>query len=121
MIFLKKELDILLKLRNADTKHTSKLIYYDIPNKTIIMTYKGESLFTQFTLPSNWKKQIKMIFHELTTNNIYYPEFNLKNILYLNESLCFIDFGLAKFKFEYNVDLNKSNCDSFIKTVEYIK
>jgi len=55
----------------------------------------GKSLYTDFVLPADWKEQISALFVSLTEANIYYPEFNLKNILLLDGQLTFVDFGLA--------------------------
>ena len=61
----------------------------------IQMDYLGVSLYDDFKLPHDWKEQVHVFFEKMTTHNIYYPEFNLKNILVLDEKLNFIDFGLA--------------------------
>lgn len=49
------------------------------------MEYAGISLYDNFYLPPNWKEQIREIFSELDANGIYYPEFNIKNILVSKE------------------------------------
>jgi tRNA A-37 threonylcarbamoyl transferase component Bud32 len=70
------------------------------------MTYMGKSLYTDFVLPADWKEQISSLFTTLSEANIYYPEFNLKNILLLDGRLSFVDFGLA------TLDADKMNADN---------
>jgi hypothetical protein len=93
---------------------------YDETNLTITMPYYGVSLYDNFLLPENdynWKEQIKNIFLMLTTNNICYTEFNLKNIVVLNNKITFIDFGLASIL--ESVD-NSLNCNNFIELLELL-
>ena len=99
-----KELFI-LKKRNI-------LITHNDNEKILYLEYLGESLYDSFSLPYDWKQQISRIFFELTAKNIYYPEFNIKNILNKNSKLYFIDFGLASIVDD--VDNNK-NCENFIE------
>ena len=49
---------------------------------------------------------------------IYYPEFNIKNILVLNDTISFIDFGLAEF--DSNKD-NTENCVIFIDLLQQLE
>ena len=105
---MKKELDILGKLKNVSS--VPKLVDYD--NKDIIMEYRGESLYNDFKLPTDWKEQITNIFSELTENGIFYPEFRLQNILVLDGKISFVDFGLAEFRTECD---NTENLNKFIK------
>jgi hypothetical protein len=95
-----KELAILKKL--SGIPNTLQLINNN-DTKTIInetklikLIYMGCSLYNNFILPEDWKEQITNNFNSLTQNKIYYPEFNLKNIVYLNGKLSFIDYGLAE-------------------------
>jgi hypothetical protein len=92
----KKELNILKKIQ--DLNSVPKLISFDIENKTIKMSYCGESLYDNFNLPKDWQTQITDIFNELTNNGIFYPEFRLQNILVLDGKITFVDYGLAEFK-----------------------
>ena len=105
-----KELDI--------CKKNNTLISYDIYNKILYIKYLGESLYTNFVLPSDWKQQITDIFTELNNKQIYYPEFNIKNILNKNSKLHFIDFGLA---FVINDPDNNENCENFIELLEILQ
>jgi len=111
-IFL-KEIKMLQKIQHSN--HVPKVISYE--DKTIKMSYEGESLYNNFKLPKDWKEQIKEIFDSLTENKIYYPEFRLQNILVLNKKIKFVDFGLAEFK--ENVD-NTENCNKFVKYLEVL-
>ena len=75
----------------------------------------GCSLYTNFILPEDWKEQITNNFNSLTQNKIYYPEFNLKNIVYLNGKLSFIDYGLAELISDDEECNNIDNCSIFIE------
>ena len=105
---MNKELELLGKLK--DVSSVPKLVDYD--NRDIIMEYRGESLYDNFNLPTDWKEQITNIFSELTENGIFYPEFRLQNILILDGKISFVDFGLAEFRTECD---NTENLNKFIK------
>jgi len=81
------------------------------------MKYLGESLYNDFHLPTNWKEQVTNIFEEFTTCGIEYPEFNIKNIVVLDGTLSFIDFGLARTSETAD---NVDNCFTFIKLLEML-
>ncbi len=98
-------------------KRLGDLIDYDENNKIIIIKYKGLSLYNNFILPIDWKDQIIKIFESLDSKKIYYPEFNLHNILVKNDKIHFIDYGLAKFN--TNND-NNQNCKNFIEILNII-
>ena len=131
-VFLIKELNIIVKVYNDDLRYknefhndsktvfeneinllklTNKLIKYDTENKKIYINYLGMSLYDCFDLPKNWKKQLEILFQNLDDKKIFYPEFNLKNILILDEKISFIDYGLAKFD---SSDNNKYNYINFL-------
>ena len=76
-----------------------KLVYPSVivQGKMMIIDYLGKSLYESFNLPSDWEDQIKGIFKKFNELGIYYPEFNLKNIVVLDNKISFIDFGLASF------------------------
>lgn len=101
-------------------KHIYKNLDYvscDDKNYIIKMRYLGETLYEQFILPDNWKDQIVNLFDVLSKNNIYYPEFNLSNILTNNGKLSFIDFGLAEIINTTN-NINNNNCKVFIEILD---
>ena len=108
--------------------NTPQICMYDNEDKYIIkMTYLGESLYDKFILPDDWKEQIYSIFTTLTSKNIYYPEFNLKNIVVLDNKISFIDYGLAKFNSDGDGDGdgdgsndNTQNCNIFIELIELL-
>ena len=102
-----KEVFILQRLNRIKT----------LDEKSFTMEYLGESLYTNFHLPKNWKEQMKTIFEEFTTCGIEYPEFNIKNIVVLNGTLSFIDFGLARISETAD---NVYNCFVFIKLLEML-
>ena len=104
-----KEVNILEKYSN------NMLIDKDLVNKKIVLKYAGESLYNNFKLPHDWKEQIEKIFNDLDNRSIYYPEFNIKNILVLNNEISFIDFGLAEFN--SSID-NQENCSIFIDLLQ---
>jgi tRNA A-37 threonylcarbamoyl transferase component Bud32 len=99
-----KELSILKKINNS--------ISYNEHSRILYLDYLGQSLYDSFSLPFDWKQQISRIFSELTARNIYYPEFNIKNILNKNSKLYFIDFGLASIVDDVD---NSKNCENFIE------
>ena len=76
------------------------------------------SLYNNFKLPKNWKKQIREIFSYYDKHGIYYPEFRLQNILVLNKKITFVDFGLAEMR--GNAD-NSENCERFISYLSILK
>jgi hypothetical protein len=84
-------------------------------NNNIIISYMGTSLYENFNLPEDWKEQIIELFKILDKCNIYYPEFNLKNIVVLNKKISFIDYGLASCD-----STNNNNCKIFIELLEKI-
>ena len=103
---IKNEINILHKL-NRTIVHCENKIYCD---------YLGESLFDNFYLPTDWIEQLTNIFTMFTEHNIFYPEFNLKNIVCQNDKLNIIDFGLAKID---NLG-NGSNLNNFIELLTLI-
>jgi len=110
-----KEISVLKKIKNIN--FFPNLISYDTYFLSILMSYKGQSLYNNFKLPKNWKYQIKNIFDVLTQKHIYYPEFNLNNIVVLNNIISFIDFGLSSELCDKN---NDENCKVFIKLLQMI-
>jgi len=138
-IYLLKENNIIIKIYNdklrwSTTDHdnirniynnelsimnninASQLITYNDKNLTITMKYLGESLYNRFILPDDWESQIINIFNNFTKNNIYYPEFNLNNIVLLDNQISLIDFGLAKITDTDNIN----NCNVFIKLLNIL-
>lgn len=114
--------DIFRKELNMLKKNIScmpKLLDYDEKSKMIIMTYEGESLYNNFSLPDNWEKQIRGIFTMLTSNNILYPEFKIQNILVLNGKITFVDYGLASCPLDCKID-NTENCEKFIRLLSIL-
>ena len=102
-----KELLILKKLKGIP--NVPQLIDYDENKHTLKMSYLGISLWDKFVLPEDWKKQLYDIFHNLTNNNILYPEFNLKNIVILDGKISLIDYGLCIFLENTNTTINNDN------------
>jgi hypothetical protein len=96
------------------------LIEYNEDEMFFKMNHKGESLYNNFSLlPTDYKEQIHEIFIHLDLKNIYYPEFNINNILVDNENkISFIDFGLADIN--ENRD-NNENCKNFIELLEILE
>jgi len=105
---MNKEIELLEKLKNV--KSVPNIVDYD--NRDIIMEYRGESIYNDFNLPTDWKDQITNIFSELTNNGVFYPEFRLQNILVLDGKISFVDFGMAEFR---------DKCDNTINLEKFIK
>lgn len=84
----------------------------------ILMSYEGQSLYNDFNLPKDWKKQIEEIFSKLDSKGIYYPEFRLHNILVLDNKISIVDFGLAHYN--ENCD-NTNNKDRAIKYLSLLE
>lgn len=101
-----KEVNILERL--------SLLHSVDLNNKIIKMKYLGLSLYDHFYLPNDWKNQLENLFNEMNLKDITYPEFNLKNILVLNDKIHLIDYGLS------NVN-NRSNHNNYLTFIEILE
>ena len=103
-------------------QQTDILLSFDKSNKILYIKYLGESLYTNFVLPSDWKQQIADIFSDLNSKQIYYPEFNIKNILNKNSKLHFIDFGLASIiQDSDSQNGNGNNCENFIELLQTLQ
>jgi hypothetical protein len=113
----KKELEILLKLN----LELNLELNFDEEKLLIQMDNKGESLYNNFILPYDYKKQIINIFNLFDSRNIYYPEFNLNNIIISHDgsTISFIDYGLAKIISDDD-DKNDENCKNFIELLEIL-
>ncbi|ATZ80192.1 hypothetical protein BMW23_0132 [Bodo saltans virus] len=104
-IIFDREISILKRLYG-------ELIKINTNDMIIRMPYCGLSLYDNFNLPDDWQQQITDIFKKFDMNNIYYPEFNIKNITVLDNVISFIDFGLASIDGNVN---NDNNCKKFIE------
>lgn len=107
-----KELLIMKQLEGLP--YLPHLINYDEEKLMLRMNYMGISLYDNYYLPYDWKRQIAEIFNSLTSKHIYYPEFNLNNIVVLNGIMSFVDFGLAELSEKSNTD----NLKVFTKLLE---
>ena len=105
-----KEVSILKKINNP------RLLCIDRNNMIIKMEYCGESLYENFSLPTDWKDQITNIFLYFDRNGIFYPEFRLQNILVMNGKITLIDYGLATF----NNQNNLTNLNKFISSLSIL-
>jgi GR25 family glycosyltransferase involved in LPS biosynthesis len=95
-----------------------RFLEFDIDKKWIVMEYQGISLYDDFTLPTNWREQVQGIFHELDCHNVFYSEFNLKNMVLRDNQLSLIDFGHAEIRDCREKANNKENMDTFIRMLE---
>ena len=100
------------------------LIEYNYEKMVFRIKYKGESLYNNFILPTDYKDQINRIFNYFSFKNIYYPEFNINNIIVSNEGdISFVDFGLAHIINKdvfYENGINYENCKNFIELLEIL-
>jgi phosphorylcholine metabolism protein LicD len=106
-----------LQLLKLQEQSLLKLINYSIENKTIELTYCGESLYNNWNLPLDYKEQLNNIFNNFDKIGIYYPEFRIQNILVNNGIITLCDFGLASFNKEAN---NTTNCAIFCELLEIL-
>jgi hypothetical protein len=126
-----REFKIMDKLKYAPSFSLLLNKNKDSSKKIIKMSYKGESLYDNFSLPNNWKLQLKILFNLLSCNLIVYPEFNLKNIVVYDRGygkgpeISLIDYGLAEVVDIFNHDVYKNivakniaNCNVFIEILE---
>ena len=104
-----REINILKKIKHL--KYTPIMLDYNLEKKIIEFKYHGESLYDNFCLPGDWLKQINEFFQVMDENKIYYPEFNIKNILVYENNITIIDYGLAINDYDKN---NKNNKEVFI-------
>ncbi len=96
--------------------YVPQMIDYNLTQKQIRMSYQGLSLYHEFNLPNNWQQQIVDIFDNFSQRNIDYFEFNLKNIVVLNDQLSIVDFGMARMLTTLiNPHLNDHNCNVWIE------
>lgn len=110
-VIFEKECEIMARYTD------SGIIRFDRIKKIIVSKYLGESLYDNFTLPTDWKDQLFIIFANLTACNINYKEFKLQNILVNNGKINFCDFGLAEI--DYKCD-NIDNYNIFVELLEFI-
>lgn len=110
----KKEM-ILLKKLYAD--EYINYIEIDEDNLLIKMKYFGVSLYDFFTLPDDWREQLKNIFFVFDKSKINYVEFNLKNIMVHNGIIKLIDFGLASI----SENDNAHNYEIFVELLELLE
>jgi hypothetical protein len=109
----KKELKFLKKQNQRNVQ----LVNYDNNYLSFKLTYSGESLYQNFTLPDNYKEQLFDIFTDFTKNKIYYSEFRLENITVLKNKISLIDFGMAEDLTEKN---NAENYELFCKLLDLL-
>lgn len=87
-------------------------------SKEIYIEYTGPTLFDRFVLPSDWRLQMGAIFTSLDEHNIFYPEFNLKNITVRDNQIFFIDYGLAESDSDKNNTANQECFEHLLETIE---
>ncbi len=103
-------------LRRVGSCHTPVLFYGD--DKTLKLSYEGESLYNHFDLPEDWEDQVKAFFDHMTEAKVFYPEFRLQNILVKEGRVSFCDFGLAEIREDAD---NTQNCKRFIRLLRLMK
>lgn len=101
-------------------KNINMLLDFDIDNKILYLEYFGKSLYQDFNLPEDWENQLENIFEKLSEQDIFYPEFNIKNILIDQGKIKFIDFGLAQLNMKKNNKNNTNNCQIFIELLNIL-
>jgi len=85
----------ILKLLNKHQINVPELIFYDINNQIIIMSYCGEAISEKiFNSNNNYKKQLSNIIKEIKKLNIKHNDIKHNSeILLLNDSIYLCDFG----------------------------
>lgn len=99
------------KLRSSRTRHeskiieklrkiipTPKIIKTDENNKTIIMEFIDGKKLSEHLENLNWKKickQISFVITKLHNHNIIHGDLTTSNIIYKNNKVYFVDFGLG--------------------------
>jgi len=110
----------IMEIFNKEIKLLKKInptLDYNNENLIIIQEFKGISLKENFVLPNDYKVQITKIFDDFNLKDIYYPEFNINNIVVNKENkISFIDFGLAHI-LKIN---NNENCRIFLELLDLL-
>ena len=101
----------LLKLLNCHNINIPKLLYYDIKNQIIIMSYCGTPINKQaFESNNNYKKQLSNIIKELKKLNIKHNDIKHDSeILLLNNIIYLCDFGWATINNNLHCNINLCN------------
>jgi len=101
----------ILKLLNNKNINIPELLYYDIKNQIIIMSYCGIPINKQvFESNNNYKKQLSNIIKELKKLNIKHNDIKHNSeILLLNNIIYLCDFGWATINNNLHCDINLSN------------
>lgn len=101
----------ILKLLNKHQINVPELIFYDINNQIIIMSYCGEAISEKiFNSNNNYKKQLSNIIKEIKKLNIKHNDIKHNSeILLLNDSIFLCDFGWATINGNLDCNINLSN------------
>ena len=101
----------ILKLLNKHQINVPELIFYDINNQIIIMSYCGEAISEKiFNSNNNYKKQLSNIIKEIKKLNIKHNDIKHNSeILLLNDSIYLCDFGWATINGNLDCNINLSN------------
>ncbi len=101
----------ILKLLNSKNINIPKLLYYDIKNQIIIMSYCGIPINKQvFESNNNYKKQLSNIIKELKKLNIKHNDIKHNSeILLLNNTVYLCDFGWATINNNLHCNINLCN------------
>tara|TARA_B000000477_G_scaffold103377_1_gene92858 strand:+ start:1720 stop:2313 length:594 start_codon:yes stop_codon:yes gene_type:complete len=101
----------ILKLLNSKNINIPKLLYYDIKNQIIIMSYCGIPINKQvFQSNNNYKNQLSNIIKELKKLNIKHNDIKHNSeILLLNNTVYLCDFGWATINNNLHCNINLCN------------
>ena len=101
----------LLKLLNNKNINIPKLLYYDIKNQIIIMSYCGIPINKHvFESNNNYKKQLSNIIKELKKLNIKHNDIKHNSeILLLNNTIYLCDFGWGTINNNLHCNINLCN------------
>ena len=100
------------------SRHIIRMPYFGVSLYELLCT-SSQRLGISRVLPTDWSNQLRTRFSELDEKGIYYPEFNLHNMVVHEGRLSFVDYGLAEVRPAENAEgggvngVNNENANQF--------